>query len=185
MPDVLIAELESPAGAVATARRVRELGYRRVEAYTPFPIPDLDVALDIPRTKIPWLVLVGGLTGCGLALLIQWWTNAWDYPLNVGGRPLGSYPAWVPIIFETTVLLASFTAFGACLLASKLPRLAHPIFDLPGFERTSIDRFWIVIGDAFAADEDVRAEELATLRRELSRLGANVIQARLGEEEKR
>lgn len=181
MRDVLIAELESADRAVTVARRVRELGYASVEAYTPFPIPELDDALGIPRTKIPWLVLGAGLSGAGLALLIQWWCNAIDYPIDVGGRPLGSYPAWVPIVFETTVLLASFTAFGAPLLASKLPRLVHPVFDLPGFERTSIDRFWILIADAYVAEEDVREEELATLREELTRLGAVVIHGRLGE----
>lgn len=181
MRDVLIAELDSVDGAVKVARRVRELGYASVEAYTPFPVPELDEALAIPRTKIPWLVLGAGLSGAGLALLIQWWCNAIDYPINVGGRPLGAYPAWVPIVFETTVLLASFTAFAGPLLASRLPRLVHPVFDLPGFERTSIDRFWILVRDAYVADDDVREEELATLREELTRLGAVVIHGRLEE----
>lgn len=179
MRDVLVAELDSPEAAVAAARRVRELGYARLEAYTPFQIPELDVELEIPRTKIPFIVLAAGLAGAGVALLIQWWTNAIDYPINVGGRPMFSIPADVPIVFETTVLFAGCTAFAAVLLANRLPRLHHPIFELPGFERTSIDRFWIVVGDAYSAADDVRDEELSTLRDELTRLGASVFHGRV------
>ena len=179
MREVLVAELDSPEGVIAVARRVRELGYVHLEAYTPFPIADLDAALAIPRTRIPFIVLGAGLTGAAVALLIQWWTNAIDYPINVGGRPLNSVPTHVPIVFETTVLFAAFAAFVSVLLAARLPRLHHPIFDLPGFERTSIDRFWIVIGDAFAGAEDVRDDQVAELTGELDRLGAPVIRGRL------
>ena len=179
MREVLVAELDSPERAIAVAWRARELGYVRIEAYTPFPIADLDVALAIPRTKLPFVVLGAGLTGAAVAFLIQWWTNAIDYPINVGGRPLNSIPTHVPIIFETTVLFAAFAAFVSVFLAARLPRLHHPIFDLPGFERTSIDRFWIVIGDAFSAAEDVREDELAELTGELDRLGATVTRARI------
>jgi len=177
--DVVIAELETPEAAVAAAKRVRQLGYARVEAFSPFPIPELDEALPIERTKIPWLALAAGGAGAGLALLVQWWTNAVDYPLNVGGRPLFSIPTGVPIVFETTVLFAALTTFAAVLLGSRLPRLHHPVFDLPGFERTSVDRFWIVIGDAYAADDDVRDEELGLLDQELTGLGAVVMRAQI------
>lgn len=159
MSEVLIAALESPEGVVEAARRVRALGYDRVEAYTPFPIPELDDALAIRRTRLPYLVFAGGLFGATAALLIQWWTNAFDYPIDVGGRPAFSIPADIPIVFETTVLLASFTAFAGVLLGARLPRLHDPVFDLPGFERTSVDRFWIVISDAFFLDDEIRVAE--------------------------
>jgi hypothetical protein len=195
MREVLVAELDSPEGVVAAARRVRALGYSRVEAYTPFPIPELDDALAIRRTRIPILVLLAGFTGAGLALLIQWWTNAFDYPLEVGARPPFSLPADVPIVFETTVLLASITAFAAVLLAARLPRLHDPLFDLPGFERTRIDRFWIVIADAFfmtsdiaEAEDEHRAEVLRTIQKDelrklvgsLEELGAVVTHSAIG-----
>ncbi len=182
MREVLVAELDSPARAIATAKRVRELGYIRLEAFTPFPVPDLDPVLEIRRTKIPFIVLAAGLAGAAAALLVQWWTNAFDYPINVGGRPLFSIPSDVPIVFEMTVLSAAFGAFASVLLAAKLPRLHDPIFDLPGFERTSVDRFWIVIGDAFSGAEDVRDEELTELLVELGHLGATVIRGRIGGE---
>ena len=179
MFDVLVAEVDSPERAVVAALRARELGYVRLEAYTPFPIAALDNALEIRRTRIPLVVLGAGLTGAAIALLIQWWTNAVDYPLDVGGRPLFSIPTDVPIVFETTVLFAAITAFAAVLLAGRLPRLHDPIFDLPGFERTSVDRFWVVVGDAFSGADDTREDEVAELTRELERVGATVIRGRI------
>lgn len=171
MAETVVAEFDSPERVVAAARRVRALGYSRIDAFTPFPIPALDEVLAIRRTRLPYLVLVGGLSGAVIAFVIQWWTNAIDFPINVGGRPPNSLPTDVLIVFETTVLLASFTAFAAALLGSRLPRLHHPVFDLPGFERTTLDRFWITIGDAYANTGDVLDEELALLDEELARLG--------------
>lgn len=179
MRDVIVAEVDSPERAILAARRVRELGYTRIEAYTPFPIPELDEALAIPRTRLPYLVLLAGLAGAGLALFLQWWMNGIDYPIDVGGRPNASIPTNIPIVFETTVLFASGASFALVLLGAKLPRLHHPVFDLPGFERTSIDRFWIVVGDAYSADDDVLDEELAMLKDELHRIGAVVTRGRM------
>ncbi len=168
MREVVVAELESPDAVVEAARRVRDLGFVRVEAYTPFPIPALDVALELRRTRLPVLVLLAGAGGLALALGVQWWTNAFDYPLNVGGRPAFSIPTDVPIVFETTVLLASFVAFAGVLVGARLPRLHDPLFDLPGFERTKIDRFWLVVGDV------VRERELPELIGALEGAGAVV-----------
>ena len=176
MRDVLVAELDSPDAVVAAARRVRELGYTRVEAYTPFPVPELDDALAIPRTRLPVLVFLAALGGASLALLAQWWTNAFDYPIDVGGRPPFSIPTNVPIVFETTVLFASLASFAAVLLGARLPRLHDPLFDLPGFERTRIDRFWLVVTDAF------HEEELASLIDTLEKLGAVVTRGAIGAE---
>ncbi|MBX3206305.1 MAG: DUF3341 domain-containing protein [Labilithrix sp.] len=181
MRDVIIAELDSPERAVQAARSVRALGYRRVEAFTPFPIPELEDVLGVRRTRLPYLVFFAGLSGAALALLVQWWTNAVDYPIDVGGRPKSSLPTDMLIVFETTVLLAALTAFAAVLVGSRLPRLHDPLFDLPGFERTSLDRFWILIGDAYDDDADVLDEALDLLDGELARLGAVVTRARLPE----
>ena len=182
MREVVVAELDSPERIVQAARSVRALGYRRVEAFVPFPIPELDAVLGVRRTRLPYLVLLAGFAGATLALLIQWWTNAIDYPINVGGRPLSSLPTDMLIVFETTVLLSAGTAFATVLFGSRLPRLHDPIFDLPGFERTSLDRFWIVIGDAYDMDNTVLDEALGLLDGELARLGAVVTRARIGEE---
>ncbi|HVJ92214.1 MAG TPA: DUF3341 domain-containing protein [Labilithrix sp.] len=197
MRDVLVAEFDSPEGVVEGARRVRALGYARVEAYTPFPIPELDDALAIPRTRLPYFVLAAGIFGAAIALLIQWWTNAFDYPINVGGRPKFSIPTDVPIVFETTVLAAAFASFGAVLVRARLPRLYDPLFDLPGFERTTVDRFWIVVRDPLhtgrgvtgphppselPADTGASSDAFKTLCAELQTVGAVVTRGQLEEE---
>ncbi len=135
-------------------------------------MPELEVALGIKRTKIPALVFLAGAAGASLAYLLLWWTNAYDYRLNVGGRPFNSIPADVPIMFETMVLFAGGTAFLAALVLSGLPRLHHRVFEEPGFERTSIDRFWLSIRDARTIGKDIERDELSLLRVELEGLGA-------------
>lgn len=172
MAEPIVAEFESPEAVVAAAERLRALGYRDLEAYTPFPIPELETALSVKRSKLPILVFLAGASGATLSYLILWWTSAIDYPLDVGGRPFNSIPAHIPIMFETTVLFAAGTAFLSALLLSGLPRLHHRVFELDGFERTTLDRFWITIGDARTVGADVLADELATLRAELVTLGA-------------
>src|SRR5262249_46338596 len=121
MPEIVVAEFDSADLVVAAASRVRSLGYGRVDAFTPFPIPALDQALSIPRTKLRYLVFFAGASGAAIAFVIQWWTNAIDFPINVGGRPPNSVPTHILIVFETMVLLASITAFAAALLGSRLP----------------------------------------------------------------
>ena len=118
------------------------------------------------------VVLGAGGAGALLALAVLHWTNGIDYPLDVGGRPLLSLPSYVPIVFETTVLFASLAAFASVLVFSGLPRLHHPVFDFEGFERTTIDRFWITVGDVRRFARDVASEELRRLAAELTRLGA-------------
>ncbi len=171
MADPVVIETSTPEAAIAAAARLRELGYSLLEVYTPFPIPELDEVLEVPRTKLPWLVLFAGGSGTLFAFLVIWWTNGFDYPLDIGGRPLNSFPTDIPIMFETTVLLASLTAFGASLVLSGLPRLHHRVFEIDGFERTTIDRFWIIIGDLRALGEARPTEEIAILRQELAEIG--------------
>jgi hypothetical protein len=145
MDEGLLAEFESPEALLEGARRIAQMGLTHVDAFTPYPVPDLDRVLSIRRSRIPRWVLAGGVLGCSFAYFFQWWISVVDYPLNVGGRPLHSAPAFIPITFETTVLFASLTAFGAWLVYSGLPAPWHPVFEVAGFERASVDRFWLGI----------------------------------------
>jgi hypothetical protein len=141
----LIAEFETPDEIIAAARSAREHGYRKMDAYTPYPIHELSHALGLPRTKLPLLVLVGGMTGCATALLMMWFSATIHYPLNVGGRPLASWPAFIPITFELTVLFASGAAVLGMLGFNGLPMPYHPVFNAPRFALASRDRFFLCI----------------------------------------
>ena len=156
MTPTLFFELTSADAAVACARLLRERGFEKIEAYTPYGIPELE-KLITARTRIPWVSLAAGLFGALFAYSLIWFCNAYDYPLDVGGRPLNSIPADVPIMFETAVLFSALATFFVLLLRSGLPRLAHPLFEVEGFERVSVDRYWIGVdasGDASLTYDD-------------------------------
>jgi len=142
----LLAEFEEPEALVEAIHLLREAGLRELESFTPYPIRDVQEALDLPRSRIPLYCLAAGLAAGAYAYLIQWWMNGFDYPLNVGGRPLDSAPAFIPSTFEGTVLGASLAAFFGVLAFAGLPRLWHPVFEVEGFERASIDRFFLRVG---------------------------------------
>ena len=175
MAEMVIGEFERPEDAVRAGLRVRELGYASLEAYSPYPVPELEEAIGVRRSRIPILVFLGGVGGVAFALWVQWWTNAVDYPLHVGGRPIASWPTYVIIIFETMVLLAALTSFASVLLGSRLPRLHDPTFDLPGFERTTIDRFWLTIENVDPRRDAAAAEELSDLEKALRESGASAV----------
>ena len=141
----LIAEFESPSALIEASRRAREAGYRRMDAYTPYPIHELAEALGLPRTKLPVLVLIGGALGCATGLAMQWFATAVHYPLNIGGRPLASWPSYIPITFELTVLFAAITAVLGMLGLNGLPMPYHPVFNVPRFALASRDRFFLCI----------------------------------------
>jgi hypothetical protein len=141
----LLGEFDSPGELVEAARRTHEKGYRCVDAYSPFPIHDLSEALGLKRTRLPRLVLVGGLLGCGTALLMMWFSATIHYPINVGGRPLASWPMFIPITFELTILFAAFFAVFGMLAANGLPMPYHPVFNAPRFAFASRDRFFLCI----------------------------------------
>lgn len=146
-PDIygLMAEFDQPEDLVAAAERTRETGYRGVDAYTPFPVHGLDEAIGIRRTRLPWVVLIGGILGGLTGYALQYWISAIDYPLNVGGRPYNSWPAFIPVIFELTVLFASFAAVLGMLGLNGLPQPYHPVFNVPRFELASRTHFFLVI----------------------------------------
>ncbi len=138
-----MAEYADENQLLEAARKVRDSGYTRTDAFTPFPVHGIDEALGIPPTVLPWIVLCAGLTGLGTALLMQWWMNAVDYPYIISGKPYFSLPANIPVTFELTVLFSAFTAFFAMLGLNGLPRLSNPLFTNPKFDRTTDDRFFL------------------------------------------
>ncbi|MCU0492681.1 MAG: DUF3341 domain-containing protein [Chloroflexaceae bacterium] len=141
----LVAEFETSDQLLAAARATKDAGYRKVESYTPFAVEGLNEALGQRKTRLPWLVLVGGLLGAATGFLMQTIASVYDYPWLVAGRPYFSWQAFVPITFEMTILLAAGTAVFGMLLLNHLPRHYHPIFNTPGFKRASVDRFFLAI----------------------------------------
>jgi hypothetical protein len=163
------AEFRSPAALLEAARTLRERGYRELELHTPYEIEAASEVLGLPRPRwLPRLVLLFGLTGAALGYGVQWLTNAWLYPLVVGGRPPHSPPAFIPITFESGILLGALAAFVGLLAGGRLMRLWQPIFEVPHFERASVDRFWLVVdrSDPRFDEGDTRAllESLSPLR---------------------
>lgn len=140
-----MAEFDDPSAAVAAARKVYQAGYRRINAYSPYPIEELWEAIGFHKTYVPLVVLICGIIGGLSGFALQAWTSAYDYPINVGGRPLISIPSFVPITFECTILFASFGAFLGNLIMSGFPRPYHPVFNVPSFARASSDRFFVCI----------------------------------------
>lgn len=162
----LFAEFATPDAMLAALSHLVERGYARLDTLTPFPVEGVDERLGFPRSTITRWAFAAGLTGALLAYGIQSWTAAIDYPLIVGGRPLNSLPAWVPITFETTILLASLTTFVMLLVKARLVMLWHPVFEVPGIESAQVDRYWVIVG---ADDAHYHAASTAA---ELAELGA-------------
>jgi hypothetical protein len=155
----LMAEFEDPNTLVAAAHRAYHEGYRRMDAYTPFPIEELHEALGMHHTRLPLIVLIGGLIGGIGGYSLQYWVSAVAYPLNVGGRPLHSWPAFIPITFECTILAAALSAVLGMLALNRLPMPYHPVFNVPRFALASRNRFFLCIetGDPKFNHEATRA----------------------------
>lgn len=175
MRDGLLAEFETSDQLLAAIRELRERGLGRLDAFVPYPIPGLDEALGLSRSRIPAYALVAGAVGAATAYFVQYFTSSVDYPLNVGGRPPHTPLMFVPITFELTVLFAALAAFLAVFLLSGLPRLWHPVFEVDGFERATIDRFWLGVDSRDPQFEDANGtsllRELGALRVTLVRHG--------------
>ena len=141
----LLAEFVEPDELVAAAERVYGAGYRDFEAYSPMPVEGLPEAVGFPRSRMPLAVLIGGVAGCLVGYGMQYWITVIEYPLNIGGRPLHSWPSFVPVIFEMTVLFGALAAVLGMLALNGLPRPHHPLFGVPQFDRATQDRFFLCI----------------------------------------
>ena len=141
----VMAEFDTAQALVDAARRVMAAGFVKVEAYSPVPIEELNDIIHKKRTKLSALVLAGGLTGMATGFLLQYWASAIEYPLNVGGRPFASWPAFVVPSYELTILFASLTAAGGMIALNGLPQPYHPVFNAPRFSLASSDKFFIVV----------------------------------------
>jgi hypothetical protein len=140
-----MAEFEDPNALVAAAQQARLEGYRRMDAYSPFPIEELHEALGLPPTRLPLIVLIGGLVGAVAGYSLQYWVSVIENPLNVGGKPLHSWPAFIPITFETTILVAALSAVLGMLALNGLPMPYHPVFNVSRFALASRNRFFLCI----------------------------------------
>jgi hypothetical protein len=141
----LMAEFEHSHGLVEAARRAHDEGYRKMDAYSPVPIEELHEALHMHDNRLPKIVLGGGLVGAIAGYSLQYWVATIAYPLNVGGRPLHSWPMFIPVTFETTILAAALSAVLGMLALNGLPQPFHPVFNVPRFALASRNRFFLCI----------------------------------------
>lgn len=141
----LMVEFAEPVQILEATRKAWNQGYRNMDAYTPYPVDGVAAALGLKKNRIPSVVFVGGLVGAAFGFFMQYYSMAVDYPFNSGGRPYNSWPVFIPVTFEVLVLVAAFSAFFAMMFLNGLPRPHHPVFNVPGFERASQDRFFLAI----------------------------------------
>jgi hypothetical protein len=141
----MMAEFDSPSDLVAAARRTYEAGYQKIDAYSPFPIEELAEAIGFHSNAVPLVVLIGGLIGCLSGYALQYWISVITYPINVGGRPLHSWPAFIVVTFEMTILFAGLAAVLGMLALNGLPMPYHPVFNVPRFAFATKDRFFLMI----------------------------------------
>jgi len=141
----LLAEFENPQDLVDACKQAYGAGYRRMDAYTPYPIEAAAEAIGFHRNLLPTIVLCGGIVGAVGGFAMQYWMSVVDYPLNVAGKPLFSWPMFIPIAFETTILAAALACIFGMLALNGLPMPYHPVFNVPRFALASRDRFFLCI----------------------------------------
>ena len=143
-----VAQFENPATLIKAAQKMRDEGFRNWDTHSPFPVHGMDDAIGTPRTKLGWMVALFAFCGTTVAYLLQWWTSAVDYPVVISGKPFNSIPAWVPVMFELSVLAAAFAAVIGMLAFNMLPRYNHPVFNSENFVARHMDDGFFVSVEA-------------------------------------
>ena len=156
----LLAEYDTPPQILHAAKKIRDAGFTKWDTYTPFAVHGIDDAMGIKATILPWFTLCAGLVGLATAITLQWWTNAYDYPWIVSGKPFWSIPANVPIMFELTVLLSAITTLVGMLMLNNLPRPSHPLDQVRRFARVTDDKFFLMIEASDPKFDDVETRAL-------------------------
>ncbi len=169
----VVAEFDTPEAVIDAANQAREAGYKKMDAYTPFPVTGLDEALGMTNTRLGWLVLFMGIAGGAAAFAMQYYANVIFYPLNIGGKPLNSWPNFIVITFECTILFAAFTAGLFMLARNGLPQPYHSIFNTPNFETATRDHFFLCIE---ATDEKFNPDEIGEFLGTLSPLRVSKVE---------
>jgi hypothetical protein len=169
----VMAEFPSAESLVAAAHSARTAGYRRMDAYAPFPVEELPAALDLPPSRIPLFMLCGGCAGAAIGLGMQAYANLVSYPINIGGRPLFSWPAFIPATFELIIFFAVLSGLAALFFTMNLPMVYHPVFNHPDFRRASRDGFFLCIE---AADEQFDARRADLFLRTLAPLSVRIVE---------
>ncbi|MDQ2711872.1 MAG: DUF3341 domain-containing protein [Acidobacteriota bacterium] len=176
LPDIhgAMVEFDTPEELLTACERAYAEGFRRMDAYAPLPVEGLAEAIGYKRNNVAFCVLIGGICGAigGFGLLE--WITVVAYPHNVGGRPLNSWPAYIPITFECLILLSALTAVISMLAMNGLPQPYHPVFNVPEFERASVDKFFLCIE---SSDPKFRAEDTLEFLRSLGGIGVSVVPA--------
>jgi hypothetical protein len=161
----LLAEFDTPTEVVRAARAAHAQGYRRMEAYTPFPVEGLSEAVGFPRDRVAAVCLAGGLLGLMTAYALQYWINVISYPVNIAGRPFHSWPSFIVVSFELTVLFGGISAVVGMIAMNGLPMPYHPLFAVPEFSQASRDRFFLCIEAADPRfDREKTREFLSSLK---------------------
>jgi hypothetical protein len=141
----IMAEFDTATELVDAARKVRDAGYRKTDAFTPFPLHEIDEALGIKRSILPYLVFAGGITGLVAGIGLQFFVHVYEWPIIVGGRPHFSLPAFIPPAYELTILFSAFTAVFGMLFLNGLPSPYHPVFNVPRFALATREKFFLII----------------------------------------
>lgn len=169
-----MAEFDSPEELLTAGERAYAAGYRRMDAYAPMPIAGLAETIGYKRNKVAFCVLIGGICGACFGFGLLEWMTVVAYPHNVGGRPLNSWPAYIPITFECMILFASLTALVSMLAMNGLPKPYHPVFNVAAFDRASIDKFFLCIE---SSDPQFRLEDTLEFLRETGAREVSVVPA--------